>query len=125
MNQKQTEVEIEIPKDAPVVDNAFTLLWEKAHTVGELVTKLRKENEDLSHRLQDVERSNIERSNDYEKEISTMRSEILVREQELKKIRAEHTVLLSGIGHQSFSEAEREILKERIRDLITKINSFL
>jgi len=112
-------------KDGNMLDDAFKVIWEKARAAGELVNRLRHDKQILAERLEGIEKGSAERAKSLEKEIATLRSELLTKDQELKRLRAEHLQLLSANGHHSFSEEEREILKGRIRDLVTKINSYL
>ncbi len=112
-------------KDVNVLDDAFKVIWEKAKAAGDLLTRLRDEKQSLSDRLRDLEVSFAEKFKALEKEIAVLRSDLSAKEQDLKRLRAEHAHLLSANGHHSFSEEEREILKSRIRDLVTKINSYL
>jgi hypothetical protein len=47
------------------------------------------------------------------------------RDQELKKLRAEHSQLLNAGDSKALTSEEKENLKNKIRDLIAKINSHL
>ena len=125
MNQGQPEFEVGMSRDANVLDDAFKVIWEKARAAGDLVNRLRDEKQMVSDRLRDFEVAFAEKLKSLEKEIAALRSDLLTKEQNLKRLRAEHSQLLSANGHHSFSEEEREILKSRIRDLVAKINSYL
>ena len=125
MNERQPELEVTMSRDANVLDDALKAIWEKARAVGEVITQLRGGNRILSERVSELERSNAEQLRASEREIAALRSELLAKEQELKRLRVEHSQLLSANGHHSFSGEEREILRSRIRELITKINSYL
>ena len=125
MNQRQPELEVGTSNGAHALDDVFKGIWEKTRAAGELINHLRDEKRDLLERLENLERASAERLKTHEKEISALRADLTSKDQDLKRLRTEHTQLLSSNGHHSFSEEERAILKDRIRDLITKINSYL
>ena len=83
-----------------------------------LITQLRQEKESLSVRAAELGG-----------EAERLRTELSEREQELKRLRAEHTQLVNarnGAGSRdAITAEEREMLKGRIRELIAKINSHL
>lgn len=112
-------------KDINVLDDVFKVIWERIRAATDLIGQLREERRMLTDQLREVEQSYADRLKAFEKEIIILRSDLMTRDQELKRLRAQHTQLLNVNGHHSFSEEEREILKSRIRDLVTKINSYL
>lgn len=89
-------------------------MWERIRRAGEALVTLRQENQVLTQQVDDLQRR-----------LMTAQGELSAKEQELKRLRAEHTQLLSSNGRSSLSEVEKENLKNRIRDLVAKINSHL
>jgi len=60
------------------------------------IAQLRKDNRSLNDRLTHVEM-----------EVLSLRADLLTKDQELKRLRAEHSQLISSNGHEFFSEEER------------------
>ena len=126
MNHQQTaETEAAIAKESQLLEEIFKPVWEKVRKAGELIHQLQADNERLSHKLADLERSSSQKIQSLEGELKSIRDELLAREQEIKKVRTENTQLMGNDGQHMFSYEEREIIKERIRELIAKINSYL
>jgi len=101
-------------KEAGSLDLLIRSFWEKAHAASELITRLRSEQQSLTERLSRLEH-----------EVGQLRTDLTARESELKRTRYERDQLIGSNGHERFSDEERENLKERIRELIAKINSHL
>jgi predicted nucleic acid-binding Zn-ribbon protein len=100
---EQENIEIEIKR-----------LWDKIRKASEVIFMLRDE-------IQTIKNQNSELQQKYEDLKTTMGS----KEQEYARIRAEYTRLGSNIGGETFSPQEKEALKNRILELIAKINSHL
>jgi predicted nucleic acid-binding Zn-ribbon protein len=88
-------------------------LWEKARRVSDLVLRLKEENQELRSRVSALEQAEAQ-----------WKSTLLMREQEVERLRSEVAKLQSN-GSQLFSQEEKEALKQRIKDLIVKINARL
>lgn len=114
LNQRQAETEYVIAKDEEVIEETLRGLWGRARAASNLIGQLREERGAMNHRL-----------NELDSELRSLRAELITRDQELKRLRAEHSQLISSNGHEFFSADERESLKNKIRDLIAKINSHL
>jgi chromosome segregation ATPase len=106
--------EISVLKDVKPVEEAVRTLWDKIRTATELISRLKQERSTLQHRVSALEQ-----------ELSSLRSALSSKEQELKKVRSDYSQSLQGANVLGASEEEREILKNRIHDLIAKINSHL
>ncbi len=113
MDQRQIESEVRIAGDAGI-ESVLRSFWEKARAAGELIARLREEKTEAERKL-----------NEMEAEVASLGREIQAKEQELKRLRAEHAQLTSSNGREFFTTEEKEILRERIRELIAKINSHL
>ncbi|TAK65416.1 MAG: hypothetical protein EPO24_02530 [Bacteroidetes bacterium] len=60
-----------------------------------------------------------------ESEVNTLKNQMSVKEQDMKRLRAEYSQLVDANENVAFTKEEKEILRNRIRDLIAKINSHL
>ncbi len=114
MSQHSTDTEVVLSKEGNVLEEALKSVWEKVRLASQLINQLRDEKRALGVRADELER-----------QVSSIRSELLVKDQELKRLRTEHIQLLNANGHQTFSDEDKENLKVKIRDLISKINSYL
>ena len=100
-------------KDLHTLEASLEKLWEKARRVSDVLIRLQGENKELIARAR--EREQLE---------SQLKSDLRARDQELERIRSE-VLRLQSNGSQAFSRVEKEELQQRIKDLITKINSRL
>ena len=96
------------------MEEALKSVWDKIRLAAHLITQLREEKRVLSTRVADLER-----------QVGSLRSEAQNRDQELKRLRSEHSQLLNANGQKSFTAEEKETIRIRIRELISKINSYL
>ena len=115
MNQYSTETEdVTMPNDASSLDDMLKSVWDKIRLATHLISQLRDEKRLLASRTEELER-----------QVASLRTEIQSKEHEIKRLRSEHAQLANANGQQSFSDEEKVAVKERIRDLISKINSYL
>ena len=114
MNQPHTEKEIDLPRDGTTLEDGLKQVWEKVRAAGDLIVQLREEKKSLGARTKALEG-----------ELGALQTELSSREQELKRVRSEYVQLVSSNGHNVLSEEEKENLKNKIRDLLAKINSHL
>lgn len=112
-NYPETE-EVTMTKDGVAVEEELKAVWEKVRLATHLIAQLRDEKRTITTRAEELER-----------QVAALRSDLQARDAEIKRIRAEHAHIASSNGQQSFSEEEREAIKNRIRELISKINSYL
>ncbi|HZY11074.1 MAG TPA: hypothetical protein VFF29_07960 [Bacteroidota bacterium] len=103
-----------VAEDFGVLENVFKTAWEKVRAATELINRLRNEQLQLTKRVSDLE-----------DEVRSLHADITNKEQELKRLRLERSQMMNTNDQTSFSEDERENLKNKIRDLIAKINSHL
>ena len=117
MNHRM-ETEIGTVRDAEAVESVLKAFWERARTAAMLITQLRQDKQSLE-----------ERTAGLESEAGRLRAELAEREQDLKRLRAEHAQLVNARGangsRDTFTAEEREVLKSRVRELLAKINSHL
>ena len=114
MNQQHTDKEVEVLRDSGILEEALKSVWDKIRAAGNLIVQLREEKQSLAQRLTETEN-----------ESKKLRAELGNREQELKRVRAEYVQLMNSNGHDALSGDEKENLKNKIRDIIAKINSHL
>ncbi len=114
MNNGHAEVEFATAGDIGTLDGTLKTMWEKARAASDLIGKLQSDKLELLGKVRDLEKG-----------ISSLRLDLSAKEQELKRLRAEHAVFLNNDGKNVFSEEEKEILKSRIKEIIAKINSHL
>jgi predicted nucleic acid-binding Zn-ribbon protein len=99
--------------DVRHLDEILQRLWEKARVVSESLTRFREENQSLKKRVTDLE--HVERK---------LISEIQKSDGDLQKVRSELLKLQSN-GSDLLTKEEKEALKARIKELISRINSRL
>lgn len=114
MNYQQNEMDIDVAKDITSIESALKSFWEKAHAATDIIAKYRHENDILK-----------ENHSALDKEVKTLRIELLEKEQELKKLHAEHNRVINAAPSDGFVHEEKEYLKNKIRELLVKINSHL
>ncbi len=114
LNEEKLERDLQPANGEQTLEEALRTLWDKARSVSERLSELREQN-----------RFHEERERTLERELEALRVQLVSRDQELKRIKAEHAQLLSAGDGNAFTAEEKESLKVRIRDLIAKINSHL
>jgi chromosome segregation ATPase len=114
LNQIQSDLEGPAVRDLGSLELALKTMWEKARAAADMIARLQSERTELQSSLRELEKS-----------VSALRSEMLTKEQELKRLRAEHAQLSNLDGRNVFSEEEKEMFRGKIKDLISKINSHL
>lgn len=114
MNQVQAEIEGHAVRDLGSLEAALKTMWEKARAAADLIAKLQSDRMQMQAVIGDLEKG-----------MSTLRSELSTKEQELKRLRAEHAQLSSLDSKNVFSEEEKEMFRGKIKDLISRINSHL
>jgi chromosome segregation ATPase len=110
VSHREPETVESIPVQTIAVDDSLRGLWEKVRTAAALIQELKTERQELRVRLSAAEA-----------ELASLREVLQQRETDLRRLRSE----MNSDGSRGFHEDEKEALKERIRDLISKINSHL
>ena len=100
--------------DLKFIEDIFSRLWEKINLAGERLKILEKENQKLEQISQSLKSEN-----------ELLRNNLIAKDQEIKKLKLEMSQRSSTNQGVTFSNVEKDILKDRIRDLIAKINSHL
>ena len=111
----ETHVESDVVSDMDLntLEVSLEKLWEKARRVSDLLLRFKEENQSLRGRVSELERLETQ-----------LRADLKSREQELQRLGSEINRLESS-GSQLVSENEKEALKAKIQELISKINSRL
>ena len=107
-------MDIDVARDINNIENTLKSFWDKAHAASDIITKYRNE--------QQIFKSN---QLELEKEVKTLRAELLTKEHELKRLQSEHNRIINAAPSDGFVPEEKENLKMKIRDLLVKINSHL
>ena len=100
-------------KDIKSLETSLEALWDKARRVSEVIVQLKDSNVELRKKVQDLEGSQ-----------QRLKEDLVSKERELERLRQEALRLQSN-GSNILTKEEKEALKARIKDLITKISSHL
>ncbi len=104
--EQHVEAEVGGKKDLKHLEESLQSLWEKARRVSDTLLHAKEEN------------NTLRASEQY------LRAELERRESDLQRIRKEFLQLQSN-GSDIFTKEEKEALKNKIKELIGKINSRL
>jgi predicted nucleic acid-binding Zn-ribbon protein len=110
---QHVEAEVMSGKDIKTLETSLEALWEKARRVSEVLVQLKETNAVLQKKVEDLEI--VERG---------LKQELAGKERELDHLRQEALRLQSN-GSNILTKEEKEALKARIKDLISRINSHL
>jgi len=110
---QHVEAEVMSGKDIKTLELSLEALWEKARRVSDVLVQLKETNAALQKKVEDLE--TVERG---------LKQELSGKERELERLRQDALRLQSN-GSNILTKEEKEALKARIKDLITRINSHL
>ncbi|MFQ5797709.1 MAG: hypothetical protein ACE5H0_03330 [Bacteroidota bacterium] len=110
---QQAEREVETSKGSHTLESALDSLWEKARHASEVIIGLREDKRVLQERVAELEA-----------EVANVKEGLGAKAEEIKKLREDFS-LLKSYNNDTFSKEEKEALKNKIQDLIHKINSHL
>lgn len=113
MPDQQTEAEVISGKDMKTIETSLEALWDKARRVSEVLVQLKESNSVLQKKVEDLEA--VEQN---------LKQELASKDRELERLRQDALRLQSN-GSNILTKEEKEALKARIKDLISKINSHL
>jgi predicted nucleic acid-binding Zn-ribbon protein len=109
----QEDTELAGKRDLRHLTASIQDLWSKARQVSDLLQQARGDNTQLKTKIAELEQG--------ERELKTLLEQ---REQELHKLKVDYVQLQSN-GSSGFSKEEKEQLKTKIKELISKLNSRL
>lgn len=110
MPETHVEPVVVSEREMQTLEASLEKLWEKARRVSDLLLRFKEENRVLKNRVKELEQLEVQ-----------LRSNLQERERELERVRAE-VIRLQSNGSQMFTQEEKEVLRQRIKDLIGKIN---
>jgi len=110
---QHAEAELVSGKDIRSLETSLETLWEKARRVSEVLVQMKETNGDLRKRVEDLEA--IEQR---------LMPELADKVREVERLRQE-AIRAQSNGSNILTKDEKEALKARIKDLITKISSHL
>jgi signal transduction protein with GAF and PtsI domain len=110
---QQSEAEVMSGKDVRSLETSLETLWEKARRVSEALVQMKEMNVDLRKRMEDLEA--VEQR---------LMLDLADKEREVERLRQE-VLRVQSNGSNMLTKEEKEALKARIKDLITKISSHL
>ncbi|MGA3243405.1 MAG: hypothetical protein ABSE41_02215 [Bacteroidota bacterium] len=113
MPDQQMEAEVISGKDMKTIETSLEALWDKARRVSEVLVQLKESNSVLQKKVEDLEA--VEQN---------LKQELASKDRELERLRQDALRLQSN-GSNILTKEEKEALKARIKDLISKINSHL
>ena len=115
MNQLRVDREVNTDGDSQLLESVFKQLWDRIRAATELISHLREENKKWEGQAERLEG-----------ELVRLRSELNQKEQEIKRLKLDNAQLEGALGDNDVLTVEdKEALKGRIKDLISKINSHL
>ena len=107
------EAEVISGKDIKTIETSLEALWDKARRVSEVLVQLKESNSVLQRKVTDLEA--VEQN---------LKQELALKDRELERLRQDALRLQSN-GSNILTKEEKEALKARIKDLVTKISSHL
>ena len=107
------EAEVIGGKDVRSLETSLEALWEKARRVSEVLVQLKETNGTLQKRIEALE--GVEHR---------LMQDLASKDRELERLRQD-AIRLQSNGSNILTKEEKEALKARIKDLITKISSHL
>lgn len=115
MNDTGVEMEVKSHADSFALEGLLKQLWEKVRSASERISELKQENEASKARLEQLEH-----------EVDKLRSDVGRKDQEIWRLKQDHSQLSTTLNENNIlTPDEKEVLKQRIKDLISKINSHL
>jgi len=111
LSQHQVEVEPKEAEGLKSLEFALKELWDKARKVSDLIASLRDDNRALQMRIAELE-----------KELRKARMELETKDMELKTVKDRYALAQASLS-SSLSHEEKEVLRLRIKELLTKLNS--
>ncbi len=109
----QEDTELAGKRDLKQLAASIQELWSKARRVSDLLLQVRADNGQLKSKIAELEQAERE-----------LKARLEQREQELHKLKLE-VVQLQSNGSSIFSKEEKEQMRTKMKELISKINSRL
>ncbi len=113
MPDQHVEAEVISGKDIRSLEASLETLWEKARRVSEVLVQTKEMSVGLRKRVEDLEA--VEQR---------LMKDLVDKEREVERLRQE-VLRAQSNGSNILTKEEKEALKARIKDLVTKISSHL
>lgn len=114
MDYQQLGTDVKVAVEQKELEVEINNLWEKIKKTSEIIYYLREENRQLKEQYDAL----LQR---YEEMIEKFAQ----KEQEVTRIRTEYLKIMNTASSDAFTPQEKEALRNRINELIAKINSHL
>lgn len=113
MTEQQTDLEVAGIRDSKGLEAVFRTLWDRVKKAAELIQHLKEENRALLSRAQGLE-----------EQVSYLKKELSEKGEALQQMKEQQHEALSR-GNNLFSDEDKEALKLKIKELLSRINSHL
>lgn len=113
LTEQQTDIEVAGIRDSKGLEAVFRTLWDRVNKAAELIQHLKEENRALQSRAEGLE-----------EQVSYLKNEVSEKEEALRQIKEQQQQALSR-GNSLFSDEEKEALKLKVKELLSRINSHL
>lgn len=113
MDQHSSDINPLAALEAKSLEASLKALWDRAKRAGELIAQLRDERSAFQHRVEELEH-----------EITQLREELSQKDELIKKA-SSAPPRQPGKDGVILSDAERQQLEARVRELLAKIEGYL
>lgn len=113
MTEQQAEIEVGSNRDSKGLEGIFRTLWDHVRKAAEVIDHLKDENRTL--------RSN---NGQLEEQVGSLRTKLVEKEEALRQVKEQNLQVLNH-SNNMLSEEEKQALKSRIKELITRIDSHI
>lgn len=113
MDQQSSDISSALPGDAKAIEASLRALWERARRAAEVIAQLRDERKMLQVKVGQLEQ-----------ELRGLRKELAEKDAVITKQASELAQAIPANG-SGLLNGEREQLAVRVKDLLTKLESYL
>jgi peptidoglycan hydrolase CwlO-like protein len=113
LTAQQVDIEVGRNRDSKGLEGVFRTLWDHVRKATELIEHLKDENRTLQG-------NNVR----LEEQIAAIRTDLMEKEEALRQVKQQNLQVLNH-SDNLFSDEEKQVVKSKIKELITKIDSHL
>jgi chromosome segregation ATPase len=113
LTDQQTQFDVGSLRDSKGLEAVFKSVWDRVRKAAELIEGLKEENRSLRDRVSQLE-----------DHLAGVKRELSEKDDAIRQLR-EQNLQAPVRGDNVISEEERDMLKSRIKELLTKLNSHL
>jgi hypothetical protein len=113
LTEQQVDLEVGSNRDSRGLEGIFRKLWDHVRKAAELIEHLKNENRALHGTKVQLE-----------EQIAALRTDLVEKKEAPRQVKEQNLQVLSH-SNNSFSDQEKQILKSKIKELITRIDSHL